>query len=235
MDIGRGSDNSNSSILSDSFISVNALCLESCVGRKSVSESDERNSVEYLCLESCLGRLPEGSESVGRACYSSSGGMSKGYTIFPRRVANMRRGAWCTLDDLWRFVDDNQHIGFHIRSNRQKLVEAYSALRQGAPFSRTQRFPENETWVHLDSMKISQEINQVLNACDLPDRLIEKGKTSSTEEMGMSSLSDAKRAFEMAFRKLWTYLRVVEESELMDVGIYEREYFESAFGLLWTE
>lgn len=126
---------------------------------------------------------------------------------------------------LLDFVDNHRFIQFNVKANRDRIRGAYAALPTKAPFDRTIRFPEDDIYVHLDDGALDSWMSQLLQALDLPDRAIEKGTSSGTD------VGDAKRSANVAFNELHKILVNVES--LDKNGIYDRQSFESAFGLRW--
>nr|UDL14010.1 MAG: coat protein [Xiangshan martelli-like virus 2] len=154
------------------------------------------------------------------------------YTNYTTRHMLLAKQAWCTFDDMIRFVRQHQHSGFHVKACRTAVLEAYNRLGGDAPFSRTVRFPD-DIYVHLDNDVLSGYLSQIMAAIDLPDRQIERS-VGSTVEYGINSLSDAKRSYDVAFARLAASLRAINLKKLSEVGVYDRENFEAAFELTWV-
>lgn len=135
------------------------------------------------------------------------------------------RREFCLFSDFIKFVRYYQHIGFHWDTNRKCLVSAYEDLRCGrrTPFSETERFPEDKVYLDLDNEAIRSNIDKILSACDLPDRVDESSRL----------VQDAKRSFDVAFFNLRKIIHDSDEQNLLKHGVYSRESFEAFYGLVW--
>lgn len=159
---------------------------------------------------------------------------SKMYENFPSSIRLLAKHNFCTFDDLMDFVNEYQHIGFHVKANRYRVVEAFNRLRGVAPFSATIRFPE-EFYVHLDNPSVKVWTEQMFQALDLPDRVLERGSVgSSVEVMGINSLTDAKRSFDVAMSRMSAIVRCVDVIQLEKYGVYDRDSFERVYSLRWV-
>lgn len=143
------------------------------------------------------------------------------------RFLRMRK--FCSLEDLQDFVIEFKHCGFNVKANRDRVVSSYNNILRPAPFSSTTRFPV-EHWVDMFNHHLTPWFEQLLNACDLPDRMLER---STTTEATSFSLNDAKRAYDKAFSKLSGMVFETDEGKLVSYGIYDRAHFEAHFSLTW--
>lgn len=155
------------------------------------------------------------------------------YEVYPSSIKLLAKHNFCTFDDFMDFVNEYQHIGFHVKANRYRVTEAFNRLRGVAPFSATIRFPE-EFYVHMDNPSVKVWTEQMLQALDLPDRVVKRGTVgSSMEMMGINSLTDAKRSYDVAMSRLSAIVRCVDVVQLEKYGIYDRDSFERSFSLRW--
>ncbi|KAG7196839.1 hypothetical protein KM043_016461 [Ampulex compressa] len=161
---------------------------------------------------------------------------------WPLNVKIMMKHGWTSYDDFARFVNTYRHVGFHVKHNRDQIRVAAEGLRGPAPYARRTRFEEDDFFVHLGNDVLDGHLSQVLTAMDLPDRMSERSGVRSFASDGSSAsdtqfrnLSDAKRAFDVAFAKLAGLLRLTDPKTMVASGIYCRETFEAEFQLEWTE
>jgi hypothetical protein len=152
------------------------------------------------------------------------------YVNFSAKHRLLVAQAWCSYSDFCRFVASHQFLGFHVVANRNRVREAYANLRGPAPFSSTARFPD-DFFVALGG-PLRTYFEQLLCAIDIPDHIMER---NASNELGINSLSDAKRAYDIAFQRLATVSVEVEQMKLAANGVYCRETFESAYSLEWRE
>lgn len=144
----------------------------------------------------------------------------------PALTAAARRHKWCSLVDLCNFVEAHKMNGFHTHASRNVVVAAIARLRTHAPFSRTERFPEDVEFVDLDATSVLPYIDQLHQACDLNDRAVNVGNAQPN-----GSTNDAKRAFDVAFTKIRDFATAVDFPE--GSGVWTRETFETRYGLEW--
>lgn len=151
-----------------------------------------------------------------------------GYVDFVGEVALIsRRHKFASMDAFVAFVEATQVTSFYVHAARANVVAAFSDLRGPAPFSATQRFPEGE-YIDLDHAAVRNYLDQLINACELPDRAQNVGGSN-----GHSSNADAKRAFDTALQHLRNIAKCVREEELVKHGVYTRASFEAAYALVW--
>lgn len=113
-------------------------------------------------------------------------------------------------------------------------MSAYNKLRGPAPFSQTTRFPD-DLFVHLDNDALKLWFEQLLHALDMPDRMMERDRTAVVDITSVTTVTDAKRAFDIAFSRLAEIVRSVDIGVLNKYGVYDRLTFEKTFGLSWLD
>lgn len=144
----------------------------------------------------------------------------------PALMASLRRHKWCSLVDLCDFVEAHKMTGFHVHASRLVVIAAVTRLRSPAPFGQTQRFPEDEEMVDLDASSVRLYFDQLHQACDQNDRA---QNVSNAQPNG--SVSDAKRAFDVAFAKIRDFATASSYTD--KDGVWTRETFEARYGLVW--
>lgn len=154
------------------------------------------------------------------------------YTNWDRSPAKRlaRVHSFCSFQALSAFVHAHRLMGFYHHVNRVNMIGAYQALRSPAPFGEHARFPDNDDYVDLDHVALRSIFDQITGACDLDDRRVNSNVPGSSS----SSLSDAKRSFEVSFNKLRDFVVETKADLLVNVGIYSRESFEEAMSLVWA-
>uniref|UniRef100_A0A6B9KP24 Putative coat protein n=3 Tax=Atrato Virga-like virus 2 TaxID=2689341 RepID=A0A6B9KP24_9VIRU len=151
------------------------------------------------------------------------------YQTFAGEVALIsRRHKFATMDAFVSFVETAQISGFYVHAARANIVASFTALRGVAPFSAVVRFPETE-YIDLDHPGVRNYLDQLINACELPDRAQNVGGNNN----GHSSNADAKRAFDTALQHLRNIAKCVREEELVKYGVFTQATFEAAYNLLW--
>ncbi|XP_055584783.1 uncharacterized protein LOC129737649 [Uranotaenia lowii] len=140
-----------------------------------------------------------------------------------------RRHKFTTMGAFVAFVEAVQVRGFYVHAARANTVSAFTNLRGPAPFSRTQRFPEAE-YINLDAPGIRNYFDQLINACELPDRAQNIGNGN-----GHTSNADAKRAFDTALQHLRNIAKSVRAEELVEYGVFDRTSFETHYNLHWQD
>lgn len=189
--------------------------------RRSIAQRSVLPSVQHSALFPLPDSLPFVPIPVSRMAQ---------YVNFSSVHSRLRKQAWCSFDEFRTFVTDFQHVGFYIHANRVRVGEAFARLRERSDlFSASTRFPDDD-YVHLDSEFMNAWFTQLMNAVDLPNRMIEKGTSGDT---GLMSLNDAKRSFDVAFQKLASVLRLTTDAALATHGVYSRTSFETTFALNW--
>nr|QHA33735.1 putative coat protein [Atrato Virga-like virus 1] len=154
--------------------------------------------------------------------------MAERYTTWEFAVRTIStRHRFCTLDALIDFIERAQVCGYYVHASRANVVAAYNELRGKAPFARDQRFPVEE-YVDLDHAGIRTYLDQLIAACELPDRA-----QNISGANNHSANSDAKRSFDTALQHLRNFTKCTHEDELVKYGIYSRQTFEAAHQLIW--
>lgn len=149
------------------------------------------------------------------------------YVNFAAKHKLLARQQYAVFDEFAKFSRELVVSAFHVKANRDKVRAAYADLIIRAPFSREERFPD-DFYVHLGNRNLERIVAAILHACDLPDRLVEKGRSVD------NNLSDAKRNFDVNVEALLAVVNCVDIVVLKDHGIYDRENVEATFGLNWV-
>lgn len=97
------------------------------------------------------------------------------------------------------------------------MLSVYNRLRGASPFGQTIRFPDGGLFVNLVHPQI--KISDVISAADA----------------GINSLSDAKRAFDVAFGHISDIVSNIDIDKLAKNGVFMREIFETVYGLRWAD
>lgn len=152
------------------------------------------------------------------------------YRPFTTKMELLKRSRWCALDDMLRFLRTNQFIGFYVKANRECVRTGWYRLMVQAPFSRTTRFDANGWFVNVSADGISLHVNQFMHALDMHDRAAERHGVKLDE----GNLHDAKRSYDTAMDALLRVCESIDEKTLVEAGIYNRELFETKYGLEWV-
>ncbi len=143
----------------------------------------------------------------------------------PALMASIRRHKWCSLVDLFNFVEAHKMSGFHHHATRMIIVAALARLRAHVPVGQFQRFPDEE-YVDLDDSPVKHHLDTLHRACDQNDRAANVGGAQPN-----GSASDAKRAFDVAFAYLRDFATAVDFPA--NSGVWTRESFEAHYALEW--
>lgn len=133
--------------------------------------------------------------------------------------------------DLVRTVHSLSRKRFHVRSDRDDIRDAILNLYVPAPFDLHTRFPD-ELFVLTNDPLISSSLDSMMNALDLPDRIIER---SPVTESLQRNLFDSKRAYNVAFKKLRDFTQIIDPNVLGSYGIYNCVSFERRYHLTWSD
>lgn len=130
------------------------------------------------------------------------------------------RHKFCMLEYFGAFLEQT-----HGCDSRSKVIAAYRGLRCPAPFSQYQRFPGTCEFVDLDHNTIRPWLQQLIAACESPDRNATIGSYGH----------DAKRSFDVSLHKLKGIYTCSIPGTGIKYGIYDRATFETKYGLVWQE
>nr|WPR18882.1 MAG: coat protein [Virgaviridae-like virus 7] len=160
----------------------------------------------------------------------------------PMRFIAMRR--WTTYEQFCSWLFNINVSSFYINEHRNAIRKDWYSMAKSAPFAQARRFPV-VPWVNMEDGNLSAIVGKLLASLDMPTRLIEresgKGTKSSPETAtalsstfdGITNVSDAKRAFDVCVGELRALAYSQDWKKLQFTGIYDREMFESHFGLTW--
>lgn len=146
----------------------------------------------------------------------------------PALTASVRRHKWCSLVDLFNFVEAHKMNGFHTHASRNVVVAAIARLRTHAPFARCERFPDDVEFVDLDASSVLPYLDQLHQSCDLNDRATNVGNVQPN-----GSTNDAKRAFDVAFARIRDFATASDYPD--GSGVWTRETFEAHYALVWAQ
>lgn len=147
----------------------------------------------------------------------------------PARIVQMRH-KFCPMSDFLDFVETSHGAGFFVHASRLNIISQAQELRGPAPFAEKVRFPADVEYVDLDHKTIRPHIAQLVDSCELPDRQL----NASANGHSSSSLSDAKRSFDVALRKLRDIAKETDMQQLPKKGVFTRETFEATYALQWA-
>lgn len=143
----------------------------------------------------------------------------------PEKVELLSSMEWIKFSDLRRWVVANRPLQFSVVSNRSSIRLEYRNIPRVSNILGA-RFPQT-LHVLIDGTVIGREIAKLLASMDVPDR-------SMNKEHQFIDVSDAKRAYDMAWVSLGAILGVTDLDALASYGVFGRRTFEKAYSLRWT-
>jgi len=119
---------------------------------------------------------------------------------------------------------------FNIKAARDDIRTLISELKGVAPFSQTRRFTgNNDLFVHIDNVHLSNALMDLMACIDLPDRLSNVDHQHASHQ----NMDDRKRNFDFKRAEVIKILSL-RGDEMQRYGIYTQGSFEAVFGLTWA-
>lgn len=152
------------------------------------------------------------------------------YRPWTDRVEDVVHDDYVAFDDLMGVLQIIRRMNFSVKGQRDEAIALLDGLHPISPIaSETERFPE-KLHVNITVGIIADLLAKLRSAYDIGERYVDNA-TPNDKRFG--SIDDAKVTVLKTVARLLEMRRKHAPARLRHFGAYDRDSFESAFGLSW--
>lgn len=172
------------------------------------------------------------------------------YTNWSGAALVASESEWCGTQEVLELAANLNAVKFSLQTERIKAIDYITKLNKvwgNKIFSKTQRFPDDRSYVYLQYEDWPGKISQILLAANYkpPENAFIVGNTSSKESDKWGKKPNApddaellqdpteRQKFEKAMVSYFSGIRSINDQIGRRTGVFTMEHFERHFNLTW--